>query len=560
MGVVSADPGTDPGEHLGGLALSGSRSVLRTPFAAVASAPDSATCRLLEGTSAEVLLICGSPLHRAADSFEYPGSTAFDGLTGAPVTGIRARLGGQYAAIRMRGDRLDLFCDQGGLRSIYVVRRGDVTWFSTHLRLLASAGLDLQLDPRRFGSHWLGHNLLSDRFFVKGLTRLYGSRTARIDAEEPGLVEIDDSQLMSGSAPNPDPIRTVEAFMVGLPEPIFVGLSGGLDSRTVLAAMAGSGVAGSVFTFGENTSADVRVATQLASAAGLPFVRLPDAGLADLAESGLLSEFAADMTCSVPVSAARRLANYGRLDPQAVVLDGGFGEIGRAQLYRCVELARATRYSRKARSARWRRCLAHARADVFAPEVAAEMEAGFLEDIEGIEGIVSGTTMSRPVDELAIRFRRPNFFGLGQAWIDRFCFNAMPFAQEEFVSGVLALPMRRRRGGRYFKRYVRRAAPALAELPLVKGSMTYPFGMPAEVLPPYSRLRRQPPVEHAPVLEGLREYVGDLVASRAVRECALYDRQKIDELVTTYFATGRGETALDWFLSFELWRGGVLGA
>lgn len=59
--------------------------------------------------------------------------------------------------------------------------------------------------------------------------------------------------------------------------------------------------------------------------------------------------------------------------------------------------------------------------------------------------------------------------------------------------------------------------------------------------------------------DGMREMILDLAASRAVGECSLYERRKVDGLVNGYFANGSGESALDWFLSFELWRSAVLG-
>jgi hypothetical protein len=200
--------------------------------------------------------------------------------------------------------------------------------------------------------------------------------------------------------------------------------------------------------------------------------------------------------------------------------------------------------------------LAYRRADIFTHDVLREMEVGFLEDADVFRRRLRAADGTRPEDELAARYRRRNFFGLGQAWVDRFGRNGMPFGHDSFVGPVLRQTRPgQRHGGRLHRQMIRRLAPELAGVPLTKGSTLYPFACPPALAPLYSRVARRPTVTPpAGELHSLREYLFDRIGSSSFRGFVGYDRPRIREMVERCFATGHGKADVDWFLAFDLWR------
>jgi hypothetical protein len=204
------------------------------------------------------------------------------------------------------------------------------------------------------------------------------------------------------------------------------------------------------------------------------------------------------------------------------------------------------------------RALSFPRAEIFNADVTQRMHTGFTSDVINFIAKLYDNGADRPEDVAGVAFRRANFFGYGQAWLDRFGFNVMPLGQNPVVHGVMGMDLRRRRGGAFYRDVIRRTAPDLARFPLSKGSLVYPFGMPGFVVPAYSAFLKRwrpstPP--STTVWSEEREFVFDLIGSETTRTFSGYDMQKIEILVEEFFG-GKPERGaeLDWFLSFELWR------
>ena len=269
-----------------------------------------------------------------------------------------------------------------------------------------------------------------------------------------------------------------------------------------------------------------------------------------------MQAYCAETCATTPATTAIRMHAFDAMsNPSSLLLDGGFGEIARAQFLG--RLRYAWRFPNPAKLAKK---LVVTRADVFTPDVTAALWAGWEREVEQcfVQETVPYDDRHNKLDWIAIRTRLPNFYAYEQARLDGVVQNYMPFAQPSFLAAVLATPVRQRSHGRVFKQTIRKETPALAKLPLIKGSNHYPFWLPvfwasvAERIPILKRTSQQP-TQHT--LFRYPNLVGDMVHTSATRTCGWYDQSKLDTLFERFQQQDvRAARALDWWLSFEFWR------
>jgi len=541
-------------------------------YAVVArTSPTCMSVRASSTSDSAFLVVDGSPLCVKGRAFTRPGRVELASVLKEKISVLHQKLLGQYVAVRSAGDGLQIFTDANCLRSLFVYQQDDYVLFSSRLEGISDLVSGLTIDFERFGSHWLAHNQLSETFFIKGVSRLSGRPWLELRAGHQSAVQANfhDVGIDSGYSADderPGSVEEVDPFveLTGLLEsykgPIRLALSGGIDSRLLLSLAHFSRTRDfGVITYETADGRDAGIAQRLADVLAIPCERIPAQPLGNLIGSGIIERFARESFCISPLSAAAQLTNYRQIfdaDSDTILMDGAFGEVGRTRFYRKVEWLRRIRTIRQPQIDDYVNALSFYRAGVFTEEVHRSMQEGFRADVDAFVSGLESPNQARPEDLAGVRFRRSNFFGYAQAWIDNFGFNFMPFGQNCCISGILDIPVARRRGSAYFKGLVRKNAPAAAKIPLSKGPSMVPFALPAMLVPFYASMLREKR-QHTSLWTEHRDYVYDTIQSSTTRSFGAYDMKKVDHLVSRLFS-GRTElhSALDWFLSFELWRRG----
>ena len=475
---------------------------------------------------------------------------------------------GHVALARIKAGAVHLMTDATGLRTLYVTEceRGIV--FSTRLYWVTRLSGAADLDVHAFGSHWTAHQQLSTRAFIKNVTRL--GQGARCAISQQGVTITENPWLPSALNGKGDPRTLLSASLeTDLPSgrQLSFGLSGGMDSRTLLALLQDRSDA-CLHVFGPPVHPDVRVATKLAEISGHPIQNISEDFPPAHEAWQIARRHATEANAIAPASAALSMRYFDKLNAQNLfVMDGGFGEIGRRQF-----MNRLLRTSRKPLADRSPHDLLAAirvdRANVFTDEVQQGLHQGALRDIEETfyaRPDIDSWTDEDQIDLVAVRTRLPNFFGFEQARMDGLIPNLMPFADASFLSQVFATSLRERRRGRMFRRWIRRANPDLARVALVKGLTTYPFRLGPVAAFAWTTLKGRVGRAHADQRRGdflqlCQDEIRDLVGSGAVRHAGCYDVHRLSAIVERYY---RGEhhlgITIDWWLAFEFWRQGVTG-
>jgi hypothetical protein len=202
------------------------------------------------------------------------------------VDRVRSQILGHYAIAVKRDDEITLFTDPLGSFALYYTR-GDDSWFvSNSLHACAASCDQVSLDATRLAVTILQSGLPADRTFYRGIRRLFGSQVIRINTAEDGL-RVDDHAPLSYALPK-QPASVSEAVerygervrsvfrRIAEIEDIGVLLTGGLDSRTVLAGVLDQGKAPTILSGTGNNSTELvdrdhKIARKIAGRLGLDF-------------------------------------------------------------------------------------------------------------------------------------------------------------------------------------------------------------------------------------------------------------------------------------------------
>lgn len=474
------------------------------------------------------------------------------------------RLNGHFVLVRWSAQEVQAFTDPLGTRTLYYAQHQQSLYLSTQLDVLARQVHATTLNLSALGGHWLTFNQLSYDALLDGVGRLGPGGLLRYNRTANQLTVGAARWLPDTEAPTDPPMRVLERVLhvhspeAGRGRTVSLGLSGGIDSRLLLSLLSSGGDTYGLHTFGDASDPDVLLSEQLAQAVDAPRQHLayPDPSAEEVL--AIIERHVVQTCATIPATAALKLAAYAPLEAQhRLMIDGGFGEIGRRQFLNRLRYQRPLRFTDRALFF----AFSVQRADVFAADVHHALRQGAEAQLAEVFALARDAPVAggaNRLDLLSIWTRLPNFFGHEQARLDAEVVNYMPFAQPAFLSAIMATPVGKRRHGRMYKRTIRQRTPALADLPLAKSGTTYPFGASTLGAWAVAKVKKRWGEHYTDLhrliyLQRLEPMVRDLATG--VAHVPLYDTAKVERLVAGFYSGDASQAvALDWWLAFELWR------
>jgi hypothetical protein len=479
--------------------------------------------------------------------------------------------GGHFLFATFQNDNYEFQTDPLGLRTLYWTEKNGEIVLSTRIDWVVKYVQNCSIDYRAVGSRWLLFNQLSYRPLVRGIQRLGpdGRLTIRNNiatcTERPFTPQA--SPTFSATEFS-DVLAAVTTPILEKEREISLGLSGGVDSRVLLALLLKSKQ--STFrthTFGEASDPDVFIPQKMGQIESFNNVSF-DEPLISLSEIlSVLKKYASETNLIEPISTALRLRNYSSLDPDIhLMMDGGFGEIVRRQYLNRLAMKGKRIFSEK-NAALLRKHLLVYRSNIFTPETNRLMESGITDEINSMMQTmpdINEIGLENYLDLWATRTRIPNYACDEQTRLDGFIQNYMPFAQSHVVNGVFQISPDLRKNGRLLKTIIKLTYPSLAHYPLVKSGTTYPFFLSTKAAWLWSKIKSRIGLQYKNkgldyVLVTMKEFIFDTIFSQNVKEYSNYNYPRIRSTVERYF---KGERSLgdeiSWLLTFEMWRSNLM--
>jgi hypothetical protein len=437
--------------------------------------------------------ILGGPeslLVEGEDFAAVAGTLVCDGRMGRPAlqTLLRdvalpepdwSRLGGQFVALVRRGGRAFLLTDYFG--AFQVFHDADMRIFSTSFLAAAQSLPRLSFDAQSVYEFAFNVVPVGDASLFNELSLLGPDRAVELGEHDVALHPLakplpDRAAAMSIADRVEDhrgPLSAIVRSHVGaFGDHVHCPLSGGLDSRLLLAALRAEGCTPKIYVYGSEESTDVRVAREIAAAQGFQIEWRDKEAYRDIEPD----EF--------PERVARNfhqydaLPNYGELFENggnaaardarhaggAMSASGGCGEIYRNFFFLPDRPARASAIART----------------FFARYALGDLTDAFDEGLflRGVEDKIldalglageRGAIPRAVIEQVYPRVRCRSLFGREISLEGRHGAYLMPFLDHHVVAAAMTLPIALKNAGRFEAALLAAIDPGLAALPSAYG-------------------------------------------------------------------------------------------
>lgn len=473
-----------------------------------------------------------------------------------------AHLGGHWLILKWQNDHLFCQSDPLGLRNLYFTRLNtEHTLFSTRADWLARCNPKVEIDYKKFSSQWLISNRLTGDSALTEVERL-SAGTAKVTPQKLIINNQPWAPHFKFDKTGNDLANTLiknSTFASG-PD-LSLSLSGGVDSRVLLAALAQSTHNNfKTHSFGSASFIENRLAKKLADTVGVTHQNL-SLDHKRYSEDDI-ADFIGASQATLAFSSIINSAVYSHISAEnSLVIDGGFGEISRRRY-----LNRLYWFGKKALlNGDFKGMLphfSHHRAHIFSSEaeqlMQQSLEAQLATQYNALPAIKS-IGIGNWLDLFSIRTRLNNYTGIEQSRIDSQITNYMPFAQVEFLETLLNTPERIRKNNRFSKQVIK-SLPALTHFPFSKEGMNYPFHTPYLLGTLILRIRKKAGYfekENSPItlLQNHKSFILELLAQQQAHPDPVLKPKQIEHNIHAFF---NGEayyaTFVDWWLAYTIWQ------
>ena len=211
-------------------------------------------------------IVVGLGMKREKDCCSFFSVDDWNSILAKPQPDL-SYIDGHFVALRYSNQEIQIFTDQLGLRSFFAAKAENGVIFSTRLDWIAQATGNDEIDLEAFGPQWLAFNQISCWSPIRHIYRLGPGGRAWCTA-----MSFDSQETIW--SPNFD-LQEKEQFEDVLKsflspqsvpqDAISFGLSGGLDSRVLLALFSSMGKKSlKIHVFGDNLDPDVTISAAIA--------------------------------------------------------------------------------------------------------------------------------------------------------------------------------------------------------------------------------------------------------------------------------------------------------
>ncbi|MTI86412.1 MAG: hypothetical protein FH748_00430 [Balneolaceae bacterium] len=469
---------------------------------------------------------------------------------------------GHFLFLKWQGNQLQIWNDTLGLRTAYVYQTDDGNIiFSSRLDWIAGFVPNPRISVEHFSAYWLLINQLTTGAFLKEVHRMgpnsrvgikRGSYTVTEHYFIPPQRKLDNSthRFKDALRLNVNPITQ---------HTVSLGLSGGLDSRTLLVL---TDMPGSTHTFGGYENPDVSIAKKIAEKTEVNHYQAKP-------QIPLFKESEYEITDFVgQVNGTKRCSDFflsnimEELNQQnKLLIDGGMGEIHRRQFLGKLSFMNF-RGAGGITVDQLFAALSDNKFSFFTHDLQKNMIQAAKAQIAEVwdKAVSQGAHLENCIDLFSLWTRVSNTPAMDHGWYDSKVPAYMPFIQKNLLNLMFDVKPGEKKNGKLFKTIIKQENKRLANLPLVKNGVEYPFSLGKYASHFYTLSKSKVSKKYNDNLSKnflLRneEFVLDLVHSSATRQCSLYNKKQVEEKVQAFYKGAyETEDQVNQWLSFEIWR------
>lgn len=520
-------------------------------------------------------LVCGIGIRTAGASFSAMDQENWNRLLQGEVSSAMVHgIDGHYVVATWKAGNLEIFADPLGLRRAYIATAGHFFVLSSRLDWVIPFLHHPDFSMDAVASEWNLMNSFSDDSLVKGVIRIGPSGHAKIEGGKLSHswhhwvpVSFSDSRI-------DDLLSDATLFPLKQGHELTLGLSGGMDSRTILALLLGYNRSGwQVHSIGNRDNLDVMVAKRICDALRIPiqlhYYNLQESDTVD-SVVGSLQAYSLHTEMTDSLFGYARLSLFTDMQEKGYwMTDGGYGELMRRSYgNRLLLSGRAA--VRKNDPERFIKFFRRLRPPIFSREFENTLQLKVLPRFEAAFEAMPPSLLEGDfgdwIDVFHVRYRLKNFGGASQGLYDQLIPNYMPFALSKMISSYLTFPSGRRDNNKLNRRIIHKGEKALERFPLISYGAKVPYWTGRNII--ISRvigklLKKSMPLTvngtmsfRVKALIYIKDFVFDRLMSSDVKTCPFYDFDYLREHTERFYAAPSETDArvLDDWLTFDFWR------
>jgi hypothetical protein len=472
-------------------------------------------------------------------------------------------LNGHYLVIKVGSDEVTFYNDQLGLREVYFYENNGNLLFSTRLDWIIKLIEAPELDYNFLCSFWSFENPLTERTFCQGIKLLGPGGKARITKK--GLSVANKSWLPEKLDVNrADVINLISQTIDSILQTDRItnlGLSGGIDSRTILALLLDyDKKLWRTTTFGQKNYADVRIANSMAKI--LKFHHTNHSCKPFFSDNifGNWEDFSLETNGLLPADFYHELSYYKMLPKDDFFIDGGKGEyIRRGLSSKFSILGKNDLLSGNIDGIK--KYLYSPKPPIFNQDVTQNWSKYHSEDVSHVVNSMPVPLefgVENWVDLYNIRFRTGNASYPSQTRLDSYVQNLMPFNQPRILSAVLNLP-NSDRSDEKINRDILNKKRILKLFPLARYNTVIPFQHNKYTCFVWGKLMRliykDKQRNHRAFIEANKEFILSRMKDTDFINNPIYEKKRIRDKVNAYFLGKSNDTGfVIWWMTFDVWN------
>ena len=528
----------------------------------------------IEESRASGWLVCGAGIKHSGDSFSFMDKEDWRNLVDGGLSKESLRhLNGHFVVASWHGNTIRILCDRLELRRAYAVETRDCFVISPRVDWVSSMMKEKSFDLAELSTTWTLKNSLSSGSFVRNVTRIGPSGEYFVSGQRPFHEWSHFTPNQPVDLPIDSLVKGLALFPLKCGRKVTLGLSGGMDSRTLLAILSKERRENwQVHTCGETGNPDIPVARKLSSALQVrhlvEYFELPESLVVDELIKAL-RDYVLQTEMSDSPFGFQKLDLFSRMKAEGyVMIDGGYGELFRRSYGNIMQLT-GSRAIADRNASGFTEYYLMPRSRIFNDDIhrmfASESVSRMRLAMESMPAVRSGD-VGNWIDLFHVRYRLKNYAGGSQGLYDQHITSFMPFAQPVVIDSYLSGSSNARRNNKLNRRIIRAGDSSLTHIPLVASGGTVPFRTSksmilSRALGRFNRILKsngKSGVEtfRRQVLNLLKDFIIDRSTSSAVIGCELYDQKALKNNIEEYFRSGDKscEQFIEDWLIFDFWR------
>lgn len=470
---------------------------------------------------------------------------------------------GHFVWLNYSNNVLELFTDVFGLRELYYNDSEKQFIFSTRIDLLTNYLQNIKINLKEFSSLWLTNFQISNKSIFDKIERLGPGGKIIYKNNQLKIINIPFERKKQNATEKmfSEIVKNYCSIKSSDNRNILLGLSGGIDARTILSLLNGANIKFNCSTLVNEDKNDLKVAKRICELLDINHFLIYRNKLKLQSAENKILNFYKNIPPVIPITQLLDFGYYGSdILQKHILIDGGFGEFYRMQYLKKL-LIKGYKTFNKNKFKLMKTTLFSPKPEIFDNAVIQKLNKLLNEKITELLTILrtpkNKTEFAEIADFISYNFKLPNTYSAGQIILDQNFLSFMPFAQKDLLNIGMNISLKEKSDSRLFKNIIKHNKKELSKIVLVKNNLINPFPLNDKFvmlkLLFHNKFVKRDNYERFRVLYNSKNYIYDLVKDTNSDK---YFNHSENLIVLNEFFAGNFSQGnyVDWLTSYILWE------